>query len=99
VLASPSFPRSDGQLLRGDALLLYTDGVIETRFRDLTVGIDRMLGEAERLVPEGSPGERARICAAALAGRSDDRAVVTDLAQLTTGPRLRRGRQPGVDAG
>ena len=76
VLASPTFPRSSGQLLRGDALLLYTDGVIETRFRDLTVGIDRMLGEAERLVAGGFSGGATRICAAALAGRSDDRAVV-----------------------
>jgi hypothetical protein len=76
VLPSPNFPRSDGQLLRGDALLLYTDGVIETRFRDLTVGIDRMLGAAERLVSGGFTGGATRICAAALAGRNDDRAVV-----------------------
>jgi len=76
VLQDAAFPRSSGQLLRGDALLLYTDGVIETRFRDLTVGIDRMLGEAERLVSGGFTGGATRICAAALAGRSDDRAVV-----------------------
>jgi len=76
VLQDAAFPRSYGRLLHGDALLLYTDGVIETRFRDLTVGIDRMLGEAERLVSEGFTGGATRICAAALAGRSDDRAVV-----------------------
>jgi hypothetical protein len=76
VLPGAAFPRSYGRLLHGDALLLYTDGVIETRFRDLTVGIDRMLGEAERLVSEGFTGGATRICAAALAGRSDDRAVV-----------------------
>jgi len=76
VLPGAEFPRRSGQLERGDALLLYTDGVIETRFRDLTVGIDRMLGEAERLVAEGFTGGASRICGAALAGRSDDRAVV-----------------------
>jgi hypothetical protein len=76
VLPGAAFPRSYGRLLQGDALLLYTDGVIETRFRDLTVGIDRMLGEAERLVAGGFTGGATRICAAALAGRSDDRAVV-----------------------
>jgi hypothetical protein len=76
VLPDAAFLRSHGQLLRGDALLLYTDGVIETRFRDLTVGIDRMLGAAERLVTEGFTGGATRICAAALAGRTDDRAVV-----------------------
>lgn len=76
VLPGGAFPRSYGQLLRGDALLLYTDGVIETRFRDLSVGMDRMLGEAERLTTQGFAGGAKRICAAALAGHSDDRAVV-----------------------
>jgi hypothetical protein len=76
VLDQVTFPRADGQLLRGDALLLYTDGVIETRTRDLTVGIDRMLGAAERLVPQGFTGGASRICAAALAGQTDDRAVI-----------------------
>jgi hypothetical protein len=76
VTPDVGFPRSYGQLLRGDALLLYTDGVIETRTRDLTVGIDRMLGAAERLVPYGFTGGAARICAASLAGQTDDRAVV-----------------------
>ena len=70
------YPRQIGRLDRGDALLLYTDGVIETRTRDLHVGIDRMLGEAERLVSRGFAGGAARICAAALAGETDDRAVV-----------------------
>jgi serine phosphatase RsbU (regulator of sigma subunit) len=76
VMREATYPRSHGQLRRGDALLLYTDGVIETRTRDLTVGIDRMLGAAERLVPQGFAGGAARICAASLAGQTDDRAVV-----------------------
>ncbi len=42
------FPRTRGVLGRGDALLLYTDGVIEVRNRDLHDGIDRMLGTASR---------------------------------------------------
>ena len=57
-------------------MLLYTDGVIETRGRDLTLGIDRMLGAAERMVSHGFTGGASRICAAALAGETDDRAVV-----------------------
>lgn len=76
VMDGMSFPRADGVLERGDALLLYTDGVIETRTRDLTVGIDRMLGTAERLVSHGFTGGADRICATALAGETDDRAVV-----------------------
>ncbi len=76
VMEGAAFPRSYGQLCRGDALLLYTDGVIETRSRDLTLGIDRMLGAAERMVSHGFTGGASRICAAALAGETDDRAVV-----------------------
>ena len=76
VMEGMSFPRTCGTLERGDALLLYTDGVIETRTRDLSVGIDRMLGTAERLVSHGFTGGAARICATALAGETDDRAVV-----------------------
>jgi len=76
VIDGASFPHSSGHLGRGDALLLYTDGVIETRTRDLTAGIDRMLGAAERLVSKGFTGGASRISSAALAGETDDRAVV-----------------------
>lgn len=76
VLDGAAFPRFDGRLDRGDALLLYTDGVVETRTRDLSVGIDRMLGAAERLMSRGFAGGASRICAAPLAGETDDRAVV-----------------------
>jgi len=76
VIDGASFPRSTGRLQRGDALVLYTDGVIETRHRDLTNGLDRMLGTAEQLVPHGFDGGAARLCAAAGGGETDDRAVV-----------------------
>jgi Stage II sporulation protein E (SpoIIE) len=76
VLEGADFPCASGRLRRGDALLLYTDGVVETRTRDLSLGIDRMLGAAERLMAHGFTGGAARICAASLAGETDDRAVV-----------------------
>lgn len=69
------FERVQGRLDRGDALLLYTDGVIEDRDADLAQGVDHMLGAADRAVGEG-PGMADRICAAAMAGEDDDRAVV-----------------------
>lgn len=75
VLGGAVFSRSRGTLCRGDALLLFTDGVIETRTRDLKVGIDRMLGAAQRQVSRGFSGGASRICAAPL-GETDDRAVV-----------------------
>lgn len=70
------FPRIRGRLGRGDALLLYTDGVIEVRNRDLRDGIDRMLGTAEQMIRQGFEGMAAKMCAAARAGETDDRAAV-----------------------
>src|SRR5271165_6007587 len=42
-----------GVLQRGDALMLYTDGLVEAPGRDIDAGTDRLLGEAERMVPGG----------------------------------------------
>ncbi|HEX6526009.1 MAG TPA: PP2C family protein-serine/threonine phosphatase [Streptosporangiaceae bacterium] len=42
-----------GVLQRGDALLLYTDGMVESAGRDIDAGTDRLLGEAERMVATG----------------------------------------------
>jgi Stage II sporulation protein E (SpoIIE) len=42
-----------GVLQRGDALMLYTDGLVEAPGRDIDVGTDRLLGEAERMVATG----------------------------------------------
>ena len=76
VIDDATYIRSSRRLGRGDALVLYTDGVVESRFRDLTVGVDRMLGAAERLVRGGFAGGAKRLCASARAGETDDRAVV-----------------------
>jgi hypothetical protein len=76
VIDGASYGRSRGRLARGDALVLYTDGVVESRARDLDVGVDRMLGAAERLVRGGFAGGAKRLCASARAGETDDRAVV-----------------------
>ena len=65
-----------GRLARGDALLLYTDGVVEDRAIDLSVGIDRMLGQADVMVTSGFRGGAQRIVDMARAGESDDRACV-----------------------
>jgi len=42
-----------GTLRPGDALMLYTDGLVEVPGRDIDAGIDRLLGEADRLVTGG----------------------------------------------
>jgi serine phosphatase RsbU (regulator of sigma subunit) len=45
-----SWSQHRGQLAPGDALLIVTDGVVETPGQDLDTGLDRLLGQAERLV-------------------------------------------------
>jgi hypothetical protein len=52
LAAVPDFP-DEGVLRRGDAIMLYTDGVVEAPRRDIDDGIARLLGEAERLVVAG----------------------------------------------
>jgi hypothetical protein len=44
LLPEVSYVAETGRLDRGDALLLYTDGLVEVPGRDLAVGIDKLLG-------------------------------------------------------
>jgi len=46
-----------GTLRPQDALMLYTDGLVEAPGRDIDAGIDRLLGEADHLIAGGfAPG-------------------------------------------
>ena len=76
VLDEPEFPHHTGHLQSGDALLLYTDGLVETGGRDIAFGIDRLVGAAERAAPHGFRGAAGRILEGARAGDGDDRALV-----------------------
>ncbi len=60
---------------RGDAVLLYTDGMVEEPRRDIDLGIDRMLGEAESLLRGSFEGAAERL-ATSLGSRDDDRAMM-----------------------
>lgn len=77
VLAAPAFPAHTDVLERGDALMLYTDGLVENRGRDIVLGIDRLLGQAERVLARGPyDGSASRIVDGTRCGENDDRALV-----------------------
>ena len=76
LLADLTYVPETGRLEPGDALLFYTDGLVEIPGRDLAVGIDKLLGEAERLVPRGFAGGGEVLVTAVAADSSDDRGLV-----------------------
>jgi len=76
VLERPDFHRSTGVVEPGDALMFYTDGVVESRSRDVGSGIDWLRGIAARVVlAEGFDGAPRRVLAH-VTGGDDDRAVL-----------------------
>ncbi|MGH3425040.1 MAG: SpoIIE family protein phosphatase, partial [Nocardioidaceae bacterium] len=64
-----------GRLNQGDALLLYTDGMVETSQRDFTMGIDRLIGQADRIVTRRFDHGAVRLLNRSDSG-ADDRALV-----------------------
>lgn len=74
LVSSPEFTVYTGRVQPGDALLLYTDGLVETPTRDIQYGIDKLLGEAEKLVQHGFAGGADRLVRSVDA-KGDDRAL------------------------
>ena len=50
-----------GNLRPGDALMLYTDGLVDAPGRDIDAGIDRLLGAADQLIASGFGDGVARL--------------------------------------
>ena len=75
LIEGATFTAISGVMRRGDTLLLYTDGMVETRNRDIGSGIDKMLGQAERLLRGKFEGGAERLIDS-LGSRSDDRALL-----------------------
>jgi hypothetical protein len=76
LLPTASYTPERGTLRRGDALLLYTDGLVEEPGRDLSVGIDRLMGAAEKLVSHGFRGGSDLLLERVAQTANDDRALV-----------------------
>ena len=75
IMRGVSFARTHGTLSTGDALMIYSDGIIESRRHDLTEGTDRMLGAAsEAMIRRGNSVADA-VLSSARSGEADDRAV------------------------
>jgi hypothetical protein len=75
VLADPELDSSCGTLRPGEALLFYTDGVIETRSTHLDVGIAWLQRIARDAIRPGMAGAARRIIRQVERG-DDDRAVL-----------------------
>jgi hypothetical protein len=75
VLADAEFKTARGRVQPGDALLLYTDGLVETPQRDIALGIDKLVGEAERLATRGFDRGATRLVDR-IASQNDDRALI-----------------------
>lgn len=75
LIEGASYEPMRGRLSPGDALLLYTDGMVEEPRRDIELGIDEMLGVAEHLFRDSFDGLAERL-AAKVGSRDDDRALL-----------------------
>ncbi|RBM23622.1 PP2C family protein-serine/threonine phosphatase [Streptomyces sp. PT12] len=76
VYDGAEFHPAKGTLRRGDVLMLFTDGLVERSDRDLSDGIDRLTGEADRYVTTGFRGAAWHLIEAVAKDVNDDRALL-----------------------
>lgn len=76
ILDGEDYEGLPGVLAPGDALLLYTDGLVEEPGRELSLGIDQLMGEAEAALRDPGDDAAGRIVASMDAAEDDDRSVV-----------------------
>ncbi|MDT0306445.1 PP2C family protein-serine/threonine phosphatase [Streptomyces sp. DSM 44917] len=76
VYDGAEFHPAKGTLRRGDVLMLFTDGLVERSDRDLSEGIDRLTGEADRYVTTGFRGAAWHLIESVARDVNDDRALL-----------------------
>ncbi|MFD3556954.1 PP2C family protein-serine/threonine phosphatase [Streptomyces goshikiensis] len=76
VYDGADFRPARGNLRPGDVLMLFTDGLVETADRDISEGIDRLTGEADRYVAAGWEGAAWHLIEKVAKDVNDDRALL-----------------------
>lgn len=76
VYDKAQFDPAKGSLRPGDVLMLFTDGLVEAPGRDISEGIDRLTGEADRYVVPGFEGAAWHLIEAVAKDVNDDRALL-----------------------
>ncbi|MEU9717885.1 PP2C family protein-serine/threonine phosphatase [Streptomyces sp. NPDC047976] len=76
VYDGAEFEPARGNLRRGDVLMLFTDGLVETADREISEGIDRLTGEADRYVAAGWDGAAWHLIEKVAKDVNDDRALL-----------------------
>ena len=74
IVKDPQFQQSKGTIGLGEALMLYTDGVVESRDRDVDEGVEHIREVAARAVRNGFAGAAERIVES-IEDDDDDRAI------------------------
>ncbi|MER5412954.1 PP2C family protein-serine/threonine phosphatase [Streptomyces virginiae] len=76
VYDGAEFTPDRGNLRPGDVLMLFTDGLVETSDREISEGIDRLTGEADRYVASGWDGAAWHLIEKVAKDVNDDRALL-----------------------
>ncbi len=87
IMRHPDFRQTIGTLGDGDALMFYTDGVVESRTQDFTAGIEWLRESAKEIVDEGFADAPRKILKLVSAG-DDDRAVLMLSRSAALNPRI-----------
>ena len=75
LIEGAEFESVRGVMRPGDAMLLYTDGLVETAKREIELGIDRLIGEAEKTL-HAAQDDRVDRLVDRLGSKDDDRALL-----------------------